>query len=425
MMTKAPKGTRDILPGEINKWQFFERTVTDVVEKYGYKEIRLPIFEHTDLFTRGVGETTDIVTKQMYTFEDKKGRSLTLRPEGTASTARAYIEHNMYNLSQPIKMYYLGPMFRYEAPQSGRYRQFHQLGIELFGTIAPEADVEVIRMSMKIFEELGLKELSLEINSVGCPQCRKVYHEKLKEYLKGNLDALCKDCRVRYEQNPLRILDCKNKNCNETLEGDIPLLLNNLCGECEDHFEKVKELLSYIGQEYKINPRMVRGLDYYTKTAFEIVVNELGAGSSIGGGGRYDGLVEECGGPKTPAVGFALGIERILLALENQGVEIPEKKVPDFYFAYTGDNARHECFKLLDQIRSFGYYGEMEYEDKSLRAQLKKANKLNVSYAVVIGEEELSQGKVMLRDMNDGSQEKISREYFVDNIDQLVKERTS
>lgn len=420
MLTKAPKGTRDILPGEIDKWHYFERIVREVVSRYAYKEVRFPLFEHTELFTRGVGESTDIVTKQMYTFEDKIGRSLTLRPEGTASAARVYIENKLYNQSQPIKMYYLGPMFRYERPQSGRYRQFHQLGIELFGTIAPEADVEVIKVAMDIFEELGMKSLSLEINSVGCPECRQDYQKELKEYLKQNVNSLCSDCKTRFEQNPLRILDCKNDMCNKIIEGDIPLLLDNLCYECYEHFEEVKKLLQIIGQDYKINSRMVRGLDYYTKTAFEIVVDELGAQSSIGGGGRFDGLVKECGGPDTPAVGFALGIERILLSMENQGIDIPGEEPVDFYLVFAGNEAKIECFKLLNKLRINGYSAEMEFNDKSLRAQFKKADKLNATYAIIVGDEELSEGTALLRNMTDGNQQKVHLENFLEDVTQLT-----
>ncbi|UMZ73246.1 histidine--tRNA ligase [Natranaerofaba carboxydovora] len=421
MLTKAPKGTRDILPGETSKWQYFERVVSKLAENYGFNELRVPIFEHTDLFARGVGESTDIVTKQMYTFEDKAARSITLRPEGTASTVRAFIEYKMFNQPQPVKMYYLGPMFRYENPQAGRYRQFHQFGVEYFGSIAPEADVETIQLCINIFKELGLKNLSLEINSVGCPNCRQKFQEELKKYLANNLDELCKDCRSRYETNPMRILDCKNKKCNDLLKDDMPLLLDNLCSECDEHFYNVKELLTYVGLDFEVNPKMVRGLDYYTKTAFEVIVDDIGAQSSIGGGGRYDGLVKECGGPETPAVGFAVGIERVLLALENQGVKIPEDNEADAYLVYGGSEAKKECFRMLDKIRSLGYLALMDFEDKSFRAQLKKADKLNAKYAVIIGEEELSEEHVLLRNMKDGNQEKIPMNSFLDKIQELIR----
>ncbi len=413
MLTKAPRGTRDILPEESFKWQYFEKIAINVAKSYGFEELRIPVFEHTDLFARGVGESTDIVNKQMYTFEDKGGRSLTLRPEGTASTVRSFIEHKMFNLPQPVKMYYLGPMFRYENPQAGRYRQFHQFGVELFGTLAPEADVEVIILCLKIFESLGLKNLKLEINSVGCPSCRVGFQEDLKQYLGRNLKDLCSDCRQRYDQNPMRILDCKNEKCNDLLGRDMPLLMENLCQECSDHFEKVKEMLTYAGESYEINPRMVRGLDYYTKTAFEIIASDIGAQSSIGGGGRYDGLVEECGGPSTPAVGFALGIERILLTMEKQGVEFSDRDSVDYYLVHGGEEAKKECFKLLNEIRSKGRSALMDFEDKSFRAQFKKADKLNASYSVIIGEDELKRGKILLRNMEDGKQEEFTSEEFI------------
>ncbi|HWJ02606.1 MAG TPA: histidine--tRNA ligase, partial [Verrucomicrobiae bacterium] len=310
MLTQRPKGTNDILPGQVEKWHYVEDIIRQICREYGYQEVRTPVFEHTELFQRGVGETTDIVEKEMYTFVDKGERSITLRPEGTAGVCRAYAENKLYANPQPVKVYYVGPMFRYEKPQAGRFRQFNQFGIEVFGTVNPAVDAEVISLAMDFYERLGLKGLEVHINSVGCKKCRPVHKVKLQEFLKARLEKFCPNCQGRFERNPLRMLDCKSPICQE-LSAGAPTTTQCLCEDCADHFEKVKGYLDRVGVRYRVNERLVRGLDYYTKTAFEIMVEEIGAQSAICGGGRYDGLIEEIGGPPTPGIGFALGMERI------------------------------------------------------------------------------------------------------------------
>lgn len=415
MLTKAPRGTKDVLPSESYKWHYLERIIREITELFGYKEVRTPVFEHTELFVRGVGDTTDIVQKEMYTFLDKGNRSITLKPEGTAGVVRAYIEHGLHNLAQPIKMYYITPVFRYENPQAGRLRQHHQFGVEVFGAKEASIDGEIIALAMELFHRLGLKELELNINSIGCPNCRPRYHEVLKKYLEDHLDELCQTCNTRYEKNPLRILDCKNKECGVVVK-DAPIILDYLCQECSTHFEELQSFLSAANIDYKVNPMIVRGLDYYTKTVFEIISNQIGAQGTVCGGGRYDGLVKECGGPDTPGAGFGLGLERLLLALESQNLEIPQQEARDVYIVTIGQQARHKAFELLQVMRSNNIMADMDHVGRSVKAQFKYADKANVSWVCILGEEELQNNQIKVRSMKDGSEELVSQDKVVDYL---------
>lgn len=409
MLTTRPRGTNDILPGEVEKWQFIEGVIREVCRIYGYREIRIPIFEHTELFLRGVGETTDIVEKEMYTFKDRGDRSITLRPEGTAAVVRAYLEDKLYAGPQPVKLYYIGPMFRYDRPQAGRYRQFHQFGVEVLGAHNPGIDAEVMVMAMEVYRRLGIKDLELHINSLGCPQCRPVLRERLQAFFRPNLKSLCADCQGRYERNPLRILDCKHENCNNLTTG-APTINDCLCDECSVFFDDVKQRLDLLGIDYIVNNNLVRGLDYYTHTAFEIIAKGIGAQSSVGGGGRYNGLVENCGGAQTPGVGYALGLERILLVMEQQGVEFPQSWRPDVFLVTANQQAEEVVFKLLSDLRGMGIAADKDYTGRSLKAQMKYAGKLNARYTVIIGENELNNGTAIIKDMVTGEQQEISRD---------------
>jgi histidyl-tRNA synthetase (EC 6.1.1.21) len=406
MVIQRAKGTQDILPGNIEKWQYFEEIIRSVCREYGYEEIRTPVFEATELFQRGVGDTTDIVNKEMYTFLDKGDRSLTLRPEGTASVCRAYVEDKLYAGALPLKLYYLGPMFRYERPQTGRFRQFHQFGVEVLGADKPIVDAEVISLVWDLYQRLGLKGLEVHVNSVGCPNCRTQHSQALKEFLLQCRDNLCRDCRERFERNPMRILDCKNPTCRELTDG-APTTLDLLCSECSTHFDTLRDLLKAAGVIYKLNPRLVRGLDYYCKTAFEVVVEEIGAQSAICGGGRYDGLVQEIGGPPTPGIGFAMGMERVLAALESQ------KKLPVYgnsRFALLialGEKAQREGFTLVSKLRQDKIPVGIDLLGRSLKAQLKTADRLGVNYALILGEEELNKQTLIVRDLKLGEQYEI------------------
>ncbi|MBC8499381.1 MAG: histidine--tRNA ligase [Candidatus Atribacteria bacterium] len=417
MFIKVPKGTQDILPEDISKWYYVEDIIKEILNKYGYKEIRTPYFEYTDLFVRGIGESTDIVTKEMFTFPDRKGRSLTLRPEGTAPVVRTYLENSMSRISKVIKLFYLGPMFRCEKPQSGRFRQFNQFGIEIIGTQAPAADAEVILTALDVYKKLGLKNLEILINSVGCKKCRVNYILKLKKYLKDKNDTLCSECKERYIKNPLRVLDCKKDNCKEITE-EAPVIINNLCKECELHFEEVKSYLN--GQKiiFHEDPRLVRGLDYYTKTAFEIISGELGAQNAIAGGGRYDDLVEELGGKPTPAVGFAAGIERMIIAMDQQNIEWPLKEELVIFVATVNEKTQERAFRLLQKIRNTGLSADMDYSGGSLKSQMRIANKIAARYTVIVGEEELSKNMIILRNMQTKEQKEIK-------ITNLINELTS
>lgn len=411
-MFKAPKGIRDILPADIKKWQFMETTIRQVLEDFGYREIRLPIFEESKLFTRSIGEETDIVSKEMYSFSDRGGRNFSLRPEGTASAVRAYLEHKLYTPTPDCKIYYQGPMFRAERPQKGRYRQFYQIGVETFGVDSPYLDAEMLVMFKTICQRLGLRDWQLQLNSVGCPECRPVYRDKLKNYLVSKADVLCEDCRRRSTTNPMRVFDCKVPGCQDSLV-QAPLIIDSIGEECKKHFERVKELLDRQQVEYSLNPNLVRGLDYYTRTAFEMVSTRLGAQNAFAGGGRYDELVKEMGGQNIPAIGFAVGLDRLVSLLDEQAVFDDS---PQVFLALMGERAQQEGFSLLLNLRRQGITAEMDYRAGSLKSQLKKANKLGVAYCVILGEEEIANHKFILRDMQDGAQKQINLDDILDEL---------
>lgn len=421
MLTNAPRGTKDILPNEMYKWHYIEKLIKEICNNYGFKEIRTPGFEHTELFLRGVGKSTDIVRKEMYTFEDKGGRSITLKPEGTSPAVRAFIEHNLYADTQPTKLYYFTPVYRYERPQSGRLREHHQFGVELFGAYDAKADAEVISIAMALFKKLGLKDLELNINSIGCPICRSKYNDVLKNYIGDNIDYLCDDCKERYKINPMRVLDCKVESCKRILK-NAPIMLDYLCDECKSHFEDLKSYLRIAGLDFVVNPKIVRGLDYYTKTAFEIVSNKIGAQSTICGGGRYDGLVEECGGPAIPGVGFGMGIERLIITLEKNNIVIPEAKRPDIFIGNIGENAKKLAFSLALKLRKQGFSVDIDYLNRSLKSQMKYANKINARYSFVIGEEELKNHKVNLKNMDDGKSIEVDFNEIYDKLKNIITE---
>ena len=415
MATTRPKGTNDFLPEDTVKWQYVENILRESAKKYGFEEIRTPIFEATELFLRGVGETTDIVNKEMYTFNDKGNRSITLRPEGTASTARAFIEHKMHGRPMPVKLYYMGPMFRYERPQKGRFRQFHQFGIEAFGSNDPALDSEIIAFAMEFYRKLGLTGLKVRLNSVGCPKCRAEHKAKLQEMLRPHLDELCEDCRSRFEKNPLRIFDCKNEKCQALIE-NAPSITDCLCEDCKDHFEKVKTYLTAADIPFEVDSRLVRGLDYYTKTAFEIILTEIGAQSAICGGGRYDGLIRDIGGQDMPGVGFALGMERVFAALEAGGIEIPVEEGTDVYCVALGEKAREKAFAWIMELRRRGVKAEMDYMAKSFKAQMKAADREAAKFVVICGDNELEKDEIIIKDMTDSSQEAVSREKVIEEL---------
>lgn len=404
MLLTGPRGTKDVLPEVSAHWQYVEKTAREVCRAYAYQEIRTPIFEHTELFLRGIGETTDIVQKEMYTFNDRGGRSVTLRPENTASVVRSYLENKLYSGPQPTKVFYIGSMFRYDRPQAGRLRQFHQFGLEAIGSKGPVVDAEIIMAAVHFFQKLGLSDLNLFINSVGCPKCRPVYRTRLQDALRDKLAEFCPDCQSRFERNPMRILDCKSEKCAE-LSANAPEMADCLCEECASHFAGLKEMLTAAGVNYTVNPRLVRGLDYYTKTAFEIQYPALGSQSAVCGGGRYDGLIEECGGEPTPAIGYAIGLERVLLALEKQGLLPASSTEIDVFVAAVDDLTRTQAFKLLCDLRKAGILCDMDFLDRSLKAQLKQANRYPARFVAIIGEEEAAQNKVMLKNMTTGEQE--------------------
>ena len=412
LITKAIKGTKDVLPSESYKNQYIEATCLGVAENFGYKEMRTPVFEHTELFQRGVGDTTDVVQKEMYTFDDKGGRSITLRPEGTAGAARSFLENGLSNEALPQKICYLTSCYRYEKPQTGRLREFHQFGIECFGAASPLADAEMIALAKQIFDELGVKDLHLEINSIGCPKCRAEYHKALKEYFTSRIDELCDTCRDRLDRNPMRILDCKSPVCSEIAK-DAPVVLDYLCDECREHFEKTKSYLDASNIEYIVNPQIVRGLDYYTKTVFEFVSDSIGSQGTVCGGGRYDGLIEEFGGQHTPSLGFGMGLERLQLVMEAQGCEFPEPSRPDLFIVAMGDKATLKAIEIAKDMRDEGYSVVYDLNGRSLRAQMKYADKCNAKYNVVIGDNEVDTKTAILKDMATGEQSEISLETFV------------
>ena len=411
MEVQAPKGTKDMLPQDAYKWHFVENKFREIAKFYGMREIRTPMFEHTDLFLRGVGDTTDIVQKEMYTFNDKGNRSITLKPEGTAPVVRAFIENRLFNEAQPTKLYYAIPCFRYENVQKGRLRQFHQFGTEVFGSKEPSMDAEVIAFAMEFLKSLGLKSLSLNINNLGCPNCRPKYNEALKKFLEENYDDLCGLCQSRFEKNPMRILDCKNKNCGEITK-NAPIILDYMCEECDTHFTEVKKYLDALNIPYTVDPGIVRGLDYYTKTIFEILNDDF----TVCGGGRYDRLIEQLGGPEMPAVGFGLGIERLLLTLQNEGIEIPNEGLYDLYIGARGEDGKLASFKLANALRTRGIKTEINHMGRSLKAEMKYANKIGAKFTVVLGDDELQTGNAKLKRMSDGEQFEVN----LNNIEKIV-----
>ncbi len=399
----VPKGTKDVLPKDSYKWQFVENAAREVAAAFNISEIRTPVFEHTELFLRGVGETTDVVTKEMYTFEDKGGRSITLKPEGTAGAARMFIENGLSAQPLPLKAFYIAPCYRYERPQAGRLREFHQFGIEVFGSKEAECDAEVIFAASTFLNKIGIKSTRLEINSIGCKECRAEYNKALKDYFRPHLDEMCPTCRGRFDKNPLRMIDCKEEECKKITAG-APKILDYLCPDCKAHFEKVKSLLDGLGVEYVVNPNIVRGLDYYTRTVFEFVSTDIGAQGTVCGGGRYDKLISELGGGEVPAIGFAAGIERLLLLMENTGVAFPEKPAPIIYVAGMDEVTRQKAFNIVCGLRLKGVAAECDLTNRSLKAQFKYADKLGAKYVAVIGESELESGTVNLKKMSDGTQ---------------------
>lgn len=415
LITKAIKGTKDVLPNESYKNQYIEATCLGVAENFGYKEMRTPVFEHTELFQRGVGDTTDVVQKEMYTFDDKGGRSITLRPEGTAGAARAFLENGLSNEALPQKICYLTSCYRYEKPQAGRLREFHQFGIECFGATSPLADAEMISLAKQIFDELGVKDLHLELNSIGCPECRAEYHKALKEYFSQYKDKLCDTCNDRLERNPMRILDCKSPVCSEIAKG-APVVLDYLCDECREHFQKVKSYLDAANIEYIVNPQIVRGLDYYTKTVFEFVSDAIGSQGTVCGGGRYDGLLEELGGQHTPSLGFAMGLERLQLVMEAQGCNFPEPLRPDLFIVAMGEKATLKAVEIAKDMRDEGFSVVYDLNGRSLRAQMKYADKLGAKFNVVIGDNEVENKVVSLKDMATGESSEINLDTFVNGF---------
>lgn len=406
VITKKIKGTEDVLPKDSYRWQFVEDVMRKESAAYGFKEIRTPVFEHTELFARGVGQTTDVVQKEMYTFDTKGGESVTLRPEGTAGAARAVLEHGLVNDSLPIKASYFVSCYRYEKPQAGRLREFHQFGLECYGTQSPVADAELICAAQSIFDRLGIKQLRLEINSIGCPTCRAEYHKALKEYFYGYKDELCETCNSRLEKNPMRILDCKSPVCSKIAQGALKIT-DYLCDECKEHFASVQKYLDAAGVEYTVNPTIVRGLDYYTKTVFEFVTDFIGAQGTVCGGGRYDGLIEELGGKHLPSLGFAMGIERLLMLMDKQGIEIPQPSTCDLYVAVMGESASLKSFEIIKAVRSCGLIAETDIVGRGLRAQMKYADKIGAKFSMVLGDNEIEQGKAVIKNMSSGEQTEI------------------
>lgn len=418
MKLSLPKGTKDILPVEMIKWNYVENAFSRACNTAGYGEIRFPVFEYTELFNRGVGDTTDIVQKEMYTFSDKGGRSLTLRPEGTAGVVRSYIDKGMASMPQPVKLFYMITAYRYENVQKGRYREFNQLGAEVFGVESPYADIEVISVLNNFFNEIGIGDLSLEINSIGCKSCRPAYNDILREYYKDKIDGMCDDCKRRYETNPLRLIDCKKESCIAASR-EVPYITDHLCEDCATHFTGVKNGLDSINIKYKVNKSIVRGLDYYTKTVFEFVSENVGTQGTICGGGRYDGLVEQLGGRDVPGIGFSMGTERLLMEMDSRGIAFEEKKRPEIYFVTIGENAYAYARNISCALRRAGIYTEMDLLGRSVKAQMKDANRKNTIYTVVIGDDEISQNKAVITIMDTGEKKDVS----LDSIYKRIKEK--
>jgi histidyl-tRNA synthetase len=406
---------QDILPPDIYLWQEVEAVAREVFSSYGFQEIRPPVMESTNVFTRGIGENTDIVEKEMYTFTDKGDRSISLRPEGTASVVRCYVEKNLHTLPSPQKFFYTGPMFRYERPQSGRYRQFYQIGVEAFGDASPRIDAEVISMLRHCLVKIGLEEVTFNVNSIGCPKCRPAYREKLIEFFAGGLDTLCPDCKRRYHANPLRILDCKVERCRE-LRKDAPRVTDYLCDDCRTHFDSLRSSLELLGISYTVNPDMVRGLDYYTRTTFEVTSQNLGAQNAVAAGGRYDRLVKEFGGPETPAIGFAMGMERIIELMKNRAAH--DFPTPDVFIAALGDLPARESMVIADRLRTRGFWVELGAAENSLKSQMRKADRVSAKYVFIIGEDELLSGRLKWKKLSDSTQGDISMFEITDFLQQ-------
>lgn len=416
---KSIKGTQDVLPSESYKNRFIEQTIMSVAENFGFKEIRTPVFEHTELFQRSVGDTTDVVEKEMYTFLDKGGRSLTLRPEGTAGAARAFLEHGLFNDAMPQKVCYLTSCYRYEKPQAGRLREFHQFGAECFGTDSPAADAETISLANEIFAALEISDLKLYINSIGCPVCRKNYHKALKEYFKQYENELCETCQKRLERNPMRILDCKSPQDAKIAEG-APVVLDFLCEECSNHFENVKEYLTLLNIDFEVDPKIVRGLDYYTKTVFEFVSTSIGAQGTVCGGGRYDGLLEELGSQHIPALGFAIGLERLMLLMESQNIELPADNACELYVAAMDSEALKKAIQIVADVRGNCLTAQTDIVGRSLKAQMKYADKIGARYSLVLGTNEIESGKADLKNMQNGEKTEVSLDTFADDFQEII-----
>lgn len=408
MKYRAPRGTYDILPEEQAHWRHVIETTRRVCALYGYEQIDVPVFEQTDLFERSVGESTDIVEKEMYTFLDRSDESMTLRPEFTAGICRAYAERKLHGRPQPLRLYTIGPAFRYERPQAGRYRQFYQIDVEVLGSQDPAIDLEVMQVAWQIYESIGIRGLSFQVNSTGCPACRPGYIATLKSWYAQRLDGICGDCKRRYEQNPLRLLDCKNESCR-AIADDAPRIAKSLCAECDDHFGRLRSYLDALDRPYEVNHRMVRGFDYYTKTVFEVWAEGIGAQNAVCGGGRYDGLIGMVGGPETPAIGFASGIERIILTMKQEGIEPPEVPGTRVFVAYLGAEGKRAAVVLAQELRAAGVGAAALWEDRSLKAQMKQADRLGAAYALIVGEDEVKNGVVTVRRMADSTQATVPR----------------
>lgn len=416
---KAPRGVRDILPEDSWKWGYTLEVTRKIADLFSYREVHLPIFEQTELFARGIGDTTDVVEKEMYTFTDKGGRSITLRPELTASMVRSYLEHNMAGSRQPVKLWEVGPMFRYERPQKGRYRQFWQLDFEAIGSDSPLVDLEVIMTAIELFRSLGMSNLEVILNSVGCPKCRPVYREALMNFLRPKMTELCGTCQNRYERNPLRILDCKDDKCKEITEG-APAIFESLCQECSDHFDSVTSGLDSLGVIYHIDKRLVRGLDYYTKTAFEVQSGDLGAQNAVCGGGRYDNLSEAIGGPHVPGVGFAAGLDRIILTMEQQNCSFGKEPSPSVYVVCVDEQAQSAAIEVLYRLRREGISADMDYMGRGMKAQIKSAVNGGSLVACIIGGDEVARGVVMVKDLEKSQQEEVPLEQVVSRVAQIL-----
>ncbi|WP_428909232.1 histidine--tRNA ligase [Niallia sp. Krafla_26] len=421
MSIQIPRGTQDILPGEVEKWQYIEQKARELCERFQYHEIRTPIFEHTELFTRSVGETTDVVQKEMYTFEDRGGRSITLRPEGTASTVRSFVQHKMYgDPNQPVKLFYMGPMFRYERPQAGRFRQFVQFGVEALGSKDPAIDAEVIALAISIYHSLGLNKLKLVINSLGDKESRQAHRTALIQHFQPRIGEFCQDCQNRLEKNPMRILDCKQDRDHELMR-TAPSIIDYLNDESKTYFDKVQQYLTDLGISFEVDPNLVRGLDYYNHTAFEIMSDAQGFGAitTLCGGGRYNGLTQEIGGPETPGIGFAFSIERFIAALEAENVELPINRNIDCYLVSLGEEAQDYTVKLLHQLRLAGFSAERDYLNRKIKAQMKAADRLNAKYVAILGEDELAANKINVKKMETGEQWEIDLENFITEFKDL------